>query len=574
MISTLRRLLPDVRPFRPAIALAFGAAMLEAIVLASMLPLIEAAADDRSDLELPFGPMAVQLETTALATIVVTSVLMLTLCSVAASMFLARAHVRELDIQRERLVRSWLGADAEVTHAELPGRLMELLTFVTQRTLALTSVAALIGSLGTMAIFVAAAFLVDPAAAVAIVVIGVFLAAFLTPIRGYQRRLGARRAELNVELTELVGQMVEHLDDIGRHGVAHHTLADYRRRDQNALQVIGRGRALLGAIGPIYRGVGMLVVIGAILLARAASDIDTTTFGASAILLYRSLSVGQRVQNDLAVIADATGSIDALDEAVGTYDWRATSWGSDELEQVRTISVDAVHYRYPSAVRDDVALRGVSLDLRHGEVVGLAGPSGGGKSTLAALLVGTRTPQSGTIEVNGKPRSSYTEASWTARIALVPQTTRIIEATVAENIRYHRPTISDDDVRDAAIAAGVHDQIDALPLGYATRIGPSTRSLSGGQIQRIGIARALAGRPDVLVLDEPTSALDDTSEEVVSETISTLRGRVLAVVIAHRPRTLAVCDRVIHLRDGALDDAVISLEDERRSPADVTTRSA
>ncbi len=593
MKPTLPRLSRDAMPFIPSVGLAFVAALLEALVLASLLPLIEAAASDRGDLELPFGPIRIGLDTMALAQVVVVAIVMMTLLHIGSSWLRARAHTGHLDASRRRLMKAWASADADVTHVELPGRLMELLGFVSQRALALTSLASLAGAVGSMLVFVVTALVVDPAAAGAIVVVGGLLAAALIPVRRRQQRLSRERAALNVELTEAVGQLVDNLDDIGRHGVAEHVLGTFHDRDRHALSLIRRTRAMLGSVGPLYRGVGMLVVIGAVLVSSRATNVDTTTFGAAAILLYRSLAVGQRIQTDLTSIADASGAIEQLDAALATYDRSVTTWGTDEIDTVDTIELDGVTYRYPGS--DDAALHEISLRLAGGDMIGIAGPSGSGKSTLASLLGGRREPTHGEVRLNGKPRSAYTEAAWTSAIAMVPQTTRIIEATVADNIAYHRSGVDRDTVIRAAKAAGVHEQIVALPDGYETRIGPSTRALSGGQVQRLGIARALAGGPNVIILDEPTSALDDASEAIVADTLDRLRGSVLAVVIAHRPRTLDVCDRVVLMGDGVVIDdhrvrsrarprpeiarpttaegPVIDLGDEPRSPGDAMYRS-
>ena len=125
--------------------------------------------------------------------------------------------------------------------------------------------------------------------------------------------------------------------------------------------------------------------------------------------------------------------------------------------------------------------------------------------------------------------------------------------TVHDNIAFLRSWLTRSDVIAAAVAAGIHDTITGLPHGYDTVVGQGARDLSGGQRQRLGIARALAGHPCVIVLDEPTSALDQQSEAIIQETLSRIRGEALIIVIAHRLTTLAICDRVILLEDGIIE---------------------
>lgn len=162
-----------------------------------------------------------------------------------------------------------------------------------------------------------------------------------------------------------------------------------------------------------------------------------------------------------------------------------------------------------------------------------------------------RRPTAGEVRFDGTVVDEFTDASWASAVTLVPQDTRLIHGTVAGNIAFLRD-IAPEVLEQAARDAGIHDAILELPDGYATEIGPATRNLSGGQIQRIGIARALAGDPSVLVLDEPTSALDTQSEQVIQETLERLHGRMLVVIIAHRLTTLSICDRVLVMDRGRL----------------------
>jgi ABC-type multidrug transport system fused ATPase/permease subunit len=183
----------------------------------------------------------------------------------------------------------------------------------------------------------------------------------------------------------------------------------------------------------------------------------------------------------------------------------------------------------------------------------VVGPSGSGKSTLAQLLLRLREPTSGEVDVDGVDARSFTESSWRRHVALVPQQAHLLHGTVAENIAFLRPWVDDAAIERAARDAGIHDEILALPAGYQTSVGASTRDLSGGQVQRISIARALAGSPSVLVLDEPTSALDVHSEAIVQDTMESLRHRMLVVIVAHRLSTLSICDQLVVLRDGVVE---------------------
>jgi ABC-type multidrug transport system fused ATPase/permease subunit len=139
---------------------------------------------------------------------------------------------------------------------------------------------------------------------------------------------------------------------------------------------------------------------------------------------------------------------------------------------------------------------------------------------------------------------------WTSKVSFVPQDPTLFTGTVAENIRFFRPGISDDSLRRAAKQANVLDEIQRLPNGFDTHLGERGSQLSGGQRQRVSIARALAGDPELLIMDEPTSALDGRSETLIRDTMSRLRGRVTTIVIAHRMSTLDLCDRIMVIEAG------------------------
>jgi ABC-type bacteriocin/lantibiotic exporter with double-glycine peptidase domain len=182
----------------------------------------------------------------------------------------------------------------------------------------------------------------------------------------------------------------------------------------------------------------------------------------------------------------------------------------------------------------------------------VVGASGSGKSTLSALLLRLRAPTAGTILAGDVALADVAPAAWARLAAYVPQDSRLIRSSVADNIRFFRAGFSDDDVRAAARAAHLEDEILALPDGYATEIGPGARDLSGGQRQRLAIARALLQHPSLLVLDEPTSALDAHSEQLIGRTLAELKGGTTIVLIAHRPATLELCDRIVEVAGGTV----------------------
>ncbi|QIK95836.1 ABC transporter ATP-binding protein [Sphingomonas sp. HDW15A] len=222
---------------------------------------------------------------------------------------------------------------------------------------------------------------------------------------------------------------------------------------------------------------------------------------------------------------------------------------------------DNVSFAYPDGT---AVLRDVNFTIRHGERIGIAGPTGSGKSTLMDLLLGLLDPSDGRILFDGQPMTGPHRASWQAQVAHVPQSIYLTDDSLASNIAFG---ISEEDrdmdcVREAARQAGIADFIDGLPDGYDTQAGERGVRLSGGQRQRIGIARALYRRPRILVLDEATSALDNATESAVMASIEALGDDITVVMIAHRLTTLEKCGRILLVDKGLVSEASATVSHE------------
>lgn len=207
-----------------------------------------------------------------------------------------------------------------------------------------------------------------------------------------------------------------------------------------------------------------------------------------------------------------------------------------------SITFDNVSFTYPGS--EDPALASVSFTVPKGAAVAVVGPSGAGKSSLFDLLLGFAKPTAGRILVNGMPLTQDNLAAWRAHTAYVPQRTHLFPGSIADNIRMTRPEASDEDVRQAAMAARVDEFVRRLPQGYDTPLGEEVR-LSGGQAQRVAIARALLKNAAVVCLDEPTAMLDVASEQAVQLAFSSvLQGRT-SLIAAHRLQTVLQADLIV-----------------------------
>ena len=211
------------------------------------------------------------------------------------------------------------------------------------------------------------------------------------------------------------------------------------------------------------------------------------------------------------------------------------------------MAFEKVDFHYPDG---RCVFENFDLRIDAGQRVGLVGTSGGGKSTLFALLQRFYDPQAGRILIDGQDIGRVTQQSLREAIAVVPQDLSLFHRTAMENIRYGRPAASDAEVFAAACAAKCDDFIRALPSGFATIVGDRGVKLSGGQRQRIAIARAFLKDAPILLLDEATSALDGESEDAIHEALRRLMIGRTVIAIAHRLSTVREFQRIIVLSTG------------------------
>lgn len=251
----------------------------------------------------------------------------------------------------------------------------------------------------------------------------------------------------------------------------------------------------------------------------------------------------------------------------------------DPLGLQERISLKRVSFRYPYA--QEPALRDITMDIPKGAFVGIAGPTGGGKSTLVDILIGLLFAQKGTMKVDDVAIDHANVRSWQSSLGYVPQQIFLADDTVARNIAFGLPDdrIDRAQLKRVAMAANLHQFIiEELPQGYDTVIGERGIRLSGGQRQRIGIARALYHNPEVLVLDEATNALDTVTESSILEALRNVARFKTLVVVAHRIATMKNCDTIYFVEKGRIInqgtyDSLLDLNPRFRSMAQESKHS-
>jgi len=302
------------------------------------------------------------------------------------------------------------------------------------------------------------------------------------------------------------------------------------------------------------------LLLGAVAL--IASQALSNNLSSAAATLAIFLTAGFRIMASLLPLQNAAGSIgqvsaegDLAIRLLADYeDLPARPVTAEPIEQAdagMSIELRNVQFAYADAARP--ALTDIDFIAEPGEYCAIIGPSGAGKSTLADLLLGLIVPSSGTIALDGLTPSQI-EVSRPGSIAYVPQRPGLVSGSIAQNVAlgYDDEDIDINLVETALRQANLFDHVHSLPEGANTSVGKQSNALSGGQIQRLGLARALYAQPRLLVLDEATSALDAESESVVGDSLRALGGTVTLVVIAHRLSTVQHADTVHVMEEGRI----------------------
>ncbi len=451
---------------------------------------------------------------------------------------------------RRELFDAYSRASWAVQSRDREGQLQETITGqVNTATGGALQATTLITSSFTFVVLMISAVTLSAIAAVVVGCATVLLFGGLRPLRNRVVRSARELSRSQVAFAGGIAESVRVVEEMHVFGVAGAQRARIEGFSQGVQRYFFRTQLLGKLIGGIYQSVIYLLLVGGVAgFWFFAKGDNAAALGGVVLLLIRAGSTGQNVQSAYQGIAQSMPFIERTQEAVNYYKQAATHDAGQSLAKVETIGFEKVAYAYRE---DTPVLSGISFEVSRGEVVGIIGPSGAGKSTLVQLLLRLRRPNEGRYLINGVSADQFAHDDWRRLVSYVPQEPRLLHATVADNIRFFRD-IDDEAVERAARLARIHDDIVGWAKGYETIVGPRADAVSGGQQQRICLARALVARPEIVVLDEPTSALDPHSEALIGESLSALKSELTLFIIAHRMSTLDMCDRVMVIVDGRL----------------------
>ena len=317
--------------------------------------------------------------------------------------------------------------------------------------------------------------------------------------------------------------------------------------------VFTRRMGVMSSIGKTMQFGSMMAImtVCAVLIISPESNLSRGAMMASVILVGRVLMPVQSLITGWTTISEAIEDYKRISATLRDAASTPIPAQNERAAPLGNISVDNMSFHPPTA--PGPILSNISFALKPGESLGIVGPSASGKSTLARLLVGLDRPSSGSIKLDGQEIHEWPSDSLGAYLGYLPQDVELFGGTVRENIARHDTNWTPNYVLDAAQLANVDTMVKFMPKGYQTVVGRGGTLLSGGQMQRIGLARALYGDIKLVVLDEPNANLDAHGEQALADAIEELKRRgITVVVILHRPNILKVLDYVMVLVDGKI----------------------
>lgn len=400
-------------------------------------------------------------------------------------------------------------------------------------------------------IFLAALFVIHPVyAGVALLFIALMLGLNLAADMLTRPALRAASDAQQRHLQDVAGSL-RHAEVIEAMGMLPALLRVWRRSRAEMLDYSGtatvRSRAVLAVTKSCHKSLQMVVVAtGAFLVLDHA--VTTSVLFAAMVLTSQAVSPFAGMVENWRHWVDAIDAWTRIRALIRTDGLERQTMPTPLADGNLTVE----NLVYLPHGRSTPVLRGINFELRPGDVLGIAGPSGAGKSTLARCVTGVAKPTVGGVYLDGQSTYLWERESFGGAVGYLPQTLSILDGTIRQTIARMQEGDPRDVVR-AARAAGIHELIGRLPHGYDTPVQEGMHLLSGGQLQRLALARALYGYPKLIILDEPNSNLDGEGELALIEAIRQGRARgAIVILIAHRPSIMAVADKMMVIENGTI----------------------
>ncbi|MFP4087203.1 MAG: ABC transporter ATP-binding protein [Desulfobacteraceae bacterium] len=450
---------------------------------------------------------------------------------------------------RSSLFEQLLGVEYGLIEQNPSGKLFNTLSTETWRTSdALSTLVGLMISVCMTGVYGALLFLISWKLTLLVMVFMAIVSMTVRLLTRHAKAISRKLTQANAMFSKRMVQAIEGMKLVRAFGREGYEQKRFDRESHRISRLIMKLMVTSGLVNPVYE-----VLAGGLLVYVLFTTLRTPS-GLTSVLVF--IFVLYRLQPKVKELDEQRVSLNSLSASVEdvmsllkeTRRFYPVSGKIPFHGLKQGIRFKDVRFYYGRG--EQPALHDVSIFIPPGKTTALAGPSGGGKSTLIKLILRLHDPTRGHIYVDDHSLQDLDLFQWRKRIALVSQDVYLFDATIKENIAYGRLDATDEEIVQAARQADAHGFISRLPHGYDMPVGDRGVRLSGGQQQRISLARALVRDPEILILDEATSVLDTLSEELIQEALDSLRQRCTVIVIAHRLSTIKRADHIIVLDHG------------------------
>ena len=362
-------------------------------------------------------------------------------------------------------------------------------------------------------------------------------------------RVSTELSAINTKMTSRLSDLLQGMEQVRMYTSGYKTIDEFKTQNHCYAKKSNKMILYIACLESGGKGFELLCSLVFLMIGIYFVEKGYTTLGALTaiytmygVFSFQFLQMGRYIPELVGCLVNAKNIFDFLDEAREPQNWYTDSFAKEKyIKKEFAITINSVTFSYDG---ENAVLQDFSLQIKSGECVAITGASGCGKTTLSKLLLGLYPLDGGTIIINGLDIKKCHLTALRKQIAYVPQEPYLFNGSIEENIRMGRANATEEEIIKAAKQANAHEFIIHLSEGYQTKVGERGNNLSGGQRQRIAIARAILKDSPIILMDEATSALDNESEQFVNDALKNLQGQKTIVMIAHRPSTIQLADRV------------------------------